>query len=406
MSTKRRIAVLTGGRQDYGLLYWTMREIQMNPNLELSLIVAGMHLIERFGMTVDQIERDGFPIAGRIPWPDAAESHSSHNPYLARTRGIGRTTSRLGETLSRINPHILLLLGDRPEILAAATAALSLEIPIAHIHGGESSEGVIDESIRHAVTKMAHIHFASTRFYADRIMRMGEEPWRVHVCGAPGLEYIHRNAPWTKADTEEVSSKLTMNLRNPTLLLTYHPVGSWEDIDRDINEMLRAIDDSKMQVVITYPNNDPGHEIVIVRIENFAREHPDRAWVFPSLSTIVYICLMRDCVAMVGNSSAGIIEAASLMLPTVNVGLRQQGRLKPPSVIDVPIVERQAILDAINKTMDAGFRYSSGRYSNPYATDKEQKPSEVIVKVLEEVPLGEKLLRKKLVFPDEGERVG
>lgn len=390
MATPRRIAVLTGSRAEYGLLYWTIRSIHEDPDLELLLLVTGMHLSPEFGMTVDDIERDGFPIAARI------ESLLSSDSGEGVATSMGLETVKLAQTLAQIKPDIMLLLGDRSEVLAAATAALPQLIPLAHIHGGESSEGAIDESIRHAVTKMSHLHFPSTEFYAQRLLQMGEEEWRVHVCGAPALEHLHRRDPMTR---QEVERETGLDLDRPTLVATQHPATVLsKNGDSDVEQVLAALEDSGLQTVITYPNSDAGGRAIIEQIRALEARCPN-VHVRVSLGARPYLGLLGNASAMVGNSSSGIIEAASLGLPVINVGDRQKGRLRGANVIDVP-AEKNAILEGIRQAVEPSFKDSLSGMQNPYDRGNS---SEIIISVIKDVPLDRSLIQKR--FSDSASTV-
>ena len=381
-STRRRIAVVTGSRAEYGLLYWSLRRIEEDPELELQLVVTGMHLSPEFGMTVRDIERDGFPVAERVELLLSADSGQA----TATAMGIGHI--KFGEAWARLRPDLLLVLGDRYEILAAVAAALPLLVPVAHVHGGESTEGVMDESIRHAVTKLSHLHFASTEFYASRIRQMGEADWRVTVCGAPGIENIRRMTPLTRTAIEE---RLGVDLGVPTLLVTYHP--ETLEAGRAAAEaaiVFGALEEVGHQVVLTQGNADPGGRAVIEQAKAFAGRCP---WVHPfvHLGTEAYLSLLRHVTAMVGNSSSGIIEAGSVGLPVVNIGDRQRRRVRGPNVIDVGYGVGE-IAAAIRRATSPEFRAAVAGAPNPYDAGE---PSATIVKVLKTAPLGERLLKKE-----------
>lgn len=384
MVEPRRIAVLSGSRSDYTLLHWTMHRIHHDPGLELVLIVTGSHLSPEFGLTVADIEAAGFPIAARV------EALLSSDTAEATATSIGLGTIKTAQALAGLKPDILLVLGDRTEILAAVAAALPLRIPVAHIHGGESTEGAIDESIRHAVTKLSHLHFASTEFYAQRLLQMGEEPWRVHVCGAPGLEHQHRIR---LADREELEAELGLDLARPTLVVTHHPVTLSPDGGApEVTEVLTAVEQSGLPAVITYPNADTGGRAIIQQVKSFVERYP-QARVKVNLGPRRYMALLRHAAALVGNSSSGIIEAASFGLPVVNVGDRQRGRVRGANVIDVP-PQKDAIFRGIQRALDPGFRRMAAECSNPYDLGN---ASEVIVPVLKEIELGDRLLMKSFV---------
>ena len=376
--------MLTTGRSDYGLLYWTIRGIHEDSDLDLSLLVTGAHLSTEFGLTVRDVEADGFPIAARV------EMLLSSDTGEAVATGIGLGTIKMTQALANLKPDILVLLGDRTELLAAVTAALPQLIPVAHLHGGESTEGVIDECIRHALTKLSHLHFVANDFYARRLIQMGEEEWRVHVSGAPGLEHLYRTALPSK---EEVERELGLDLSQPTLLATYHPVTLYPDrVSSDSESFLAAIEHCGLPAVVTYPNQDSGGRTIIDRIQVLA-ERSSRIRVLTSLGARLYLGLLRYAAVMVGNSSSGIIEAASFGLPVVNVGERQRGRLRPANVIDVPS-ETEAILHGIERALAPDFRGTIAGLPNPYDRGK---ASEIILRVLKGVDLGQGLLQKRLV---------
>jgi len=374
---------MTGSRADYGLLYWTLRGIQADPSLELILIVAGSHLSPEFGLTENLIEDDRFQISARVDTLMASDSGEG----TATSMGLG--IIKTGEVLSRLDPDLLLVLGDRTEVLATVAAALPLRIPVAHIHGGESTEGAIDECIRHAVTKLSHIHFPATEFYAQRLLQMGEEDWRVHVCGAPALEHLHRaNLP----DKSDLERELGLDLSKPCLLVTQHPVTLNSDSVGEVDEVLSAIEMSGLPAIITYPNADMGGRAIIESINCFQQRYP-LAEIRVNLGSRLYMGLLGHVTALVGNSSSGIIEAASFGLPVVNVGDRQLGRLRGPNVIDTA-PNREAIYSSIQKAMDPSRRRLAAEVTNPYDRGN---ASEVIVPVLKDMTLDSRLLRKRMV---------
>tara|TARA_B100000029_G_scaffold508609_1_gene595922 strand:- start:445 stop:1644 length:1200 start_codon:yes stop_codon:yes gene_type:complete len=384
MHTKRRIAVLTTGRSDYGLLYWTLKLIDSDPDLELGLIVTGMHLSKKLGFSLRDIENDNFPIAQKITTLGESDSKESIGA------SIGQGTVRYCEALSNMKPDILLLLGDRTEILSAAVAALPLLIPVAHIHGGESSEGAIDENIRHAVSKLSHIHFTSTQFYAQRLIQMGEEPWRIHISGAPGIENIYKS---TLPDKQEINRVIGIDVSKPIILMAYHPETITDNnITENTNQVLEAIRETDMNAVITYPNSDTGGQMIIDCINQF-RLNYDKVTVVPNLGSNLYLALLKHTSVLIGNSSSGIIEAASFGTPVVNIGDRQKGRLRGENVIDVP-TDKSAIVSAIHKAMSLPFGKAIRSIENIY---DHGIASETIVNVLKSVELGPPILRKRFV---------
>jgi UDP-N-acetylglucosamine 2-epimerase (non-hydrolysing)/GDP/UDP-N,N'-diacetylbacillosamine 2-epimerase (hydrolysing) len=380
----RKIAVITGTRADYGILKSVLKEIEANKELQLSLIVSGMHLSSEFGYTVGEIEKDGFKIAAKI----AALHREDTRASMAKS--LGECLSRTAEALEKIDPHILLVLGDRGEMLASAVAATYMGIPIAHIHGGDIS-GNVDEPVRHTITKLAHIHFAATRESAKRIKRMGEEPWRIHVVGAPGLDPI-QNGKVT--ELKEIAAKYRLDSSKPVLLVLQHSiVTEAEDAASQIRQTLEAIKELKFQTVLIYPNADAGSRRMIKVIKEYEKCQFLRT--FKSISHEDYLGLMRLAGVMVGNSSSGIIEAPSFGLPVVNIGTRQIGRQRAENVIDVGY-DRDEIAKAVKKALfDQEFREKVKHCKNPYGDGKAGKR---IVKVLSEIELGKKLLEKRMVY--------
>ena len=347
-------------------------------------MVTGAHLCAEYGMTVQDIEGDGFPVAARVEMPLTSDT----GEVIATA--MGTAAAKMAPVLAHLKPDLLLVLGDRTEVLATAVAALPQLIPMAHIHGGESSEGAIDEGIRHAVTKLSHLHFAATNFYARRLIQMGEEEWRVHVSGAPGLEHIRRGNQPCKEDIEQ---ELGLDLSQPSLLLTYHPVTLSKDRGvSDVVEVLAAVEASGLPVVITYPNADMGGREIIRLVEAFQARY-SRAQVRVNLGSRLYLGLLRHVAALVGNSSSGIIEAASFGQPVVNVGDRQRGRLRSANVIDVA-AKRDAIVAGIEQAMDPGFKKNAAECANPY---DHGKASDTILSVLKEVELGPRLIQKRFM---------
>jgi GDP/UDP-N,N'-diacetylbacillosamine 2-epimerase (hydrolysing) len=384
MNPRRRIAVLTSGRSDYGLLYWTLKNMSSDPDIDLSVIVTGMHLSADFGETINTIESDGFPIAYKIE----TLSTSDTGKDIGESLGLG--IAKLSKALSEVKPDILLLLGDRTDILAAAVASLPLLIPVAHIHGGESSEGAIDEHIRHAVTKLSHIHFTATEFYARRLMQLGEEEWRIHVSGAPGIEHIYKtNLP----DPDEINKSLGINVFKPLLMMTYHPetLNPTNTLEH-IQHILDAIRSTKLPVVITYPNSDMGGRLIIENINKFQSEYK-KAVVTTNLGSRMYLGLLKSVSALIGNSSSGIIEAASFATPVVNIGDRQKGRLRGKNVIDV-VNTKDAIIEGIKKAVDPSFVGRIKGMNNIYDYGI---PSQTIVEVLKSIELSPSILRKQLI---------
>ena len=378
----RTIVAVTAARSDYGILQPVLMAINQHPSLKLRLLVTGMHLSPAFGSTVHDIERDGFDIAERIEVLLASDSP------VGIASSMGLATLSFAQAYQRVRPDILLMLGDRFEMHAAAVASLPFAIPIAHIHGGESTQGNIDEAFRHSLTKMSHIHFVANQTYAKRVVQMGEDPQRVFVSGAPGLDQIKTV---NLMNRDELRHSFGLELSGPFLLVTFHPVTlEYEQTQYQVEVLLQALRQREEQIVFTYPNADTSSRSIISAIESYCRKHK-RAQLAASLGTRGYFSLMAQATAMVGNSSSGIIEAASFRLPVVNIGLRQAGRVRGPNVLDVP-VDKLAIVQAISQATSTSFQQSIASCENPYG-DGNASPR--IVERLADVDLGKQLLQKK-----------
>lgn len=380
----RKIAVVTGTRAEYGLLYWIMKKIEESELLKLQLIVTGSHLSPEFGSTYTQIEKDGFYIDSKV------NMHISGDTPLSITKSMGIGMIGFADAYERLKPDLLLVLGDRYEILTAASSAVSFNIPIAHIHGGESTEGAIDEQIRHAVTKLSHLHFASTKQYADNIIRMGEEDWRVFNVGAPGLEWINKLDYYSK---QQLFDELGMDFNQEVVLATFHPVTlQQENTEIYIENLLRALVDTNMQVIFTGANADPSGSIINHRVKQLCASNKKIKF-FENLGQRRYLSCQKHCAMMIGNSSSGIIEAASFKIPVINIGDRQKGRLRNDNVIDAGY-EYEEIRQAIKKARNPEFKNKLCHIKNLYGTGY---VSSEIVKIIEEAELS-RLLNKRLVF--------
>ncbi len=348
MKSPKKICVVTGSRAEYGLLFWLMKEIAADDDLQLQIIATGMHLSPEFGLTYRSIETDGFAIDAKV------EMLLSADTPVAVTKSMGLGVIGFADALNRLAPDILVVLGDRFEILAAAQAAMICRIPIAHLHGGETSEGAFDEGIRHAITKMAHLHFVAAEPYRRRVIQMGENPSRVFNVGAPGLDHLSRT-PWMTR--EELEASLGMQLCLPVFLVTYHPatLGN-EKPELVMDELLTALGDfPEASIVFSYPNADTGGRALIEQIDRFVAASCSRAKAFPSLGQRRYLSLMRLADVVIGNSSSALIEAPALKKAGVNIGDRQKGRLKATSVINVT-GNRIDIAEAIRRGLSQQFR--------------------------------------------------
>jgi UDP-hydrolysing UDP-N-acetyl-D-glucosamine 2-epimerase len=377
-----RVGVVTVGRSDYGIYFPVLCLLQADKEIELRLIVAAGHLDPKFGNTVQEIERDGFPIAARVPMKINGDSRD----HVAMAIGVG--VQEFSSAYMHTQPDVVLLLGDRYEMISAAIAALPSKIPIAHIHGGELTYGAIDDAIRHAITKLSHIHFAATTEYARRIRQMGEETWRVHVTGSPAIDSIRSFEAISQAELE---NEFGLDLSR-TLLITYHPV-TLEDNDRDtLSNLLAAVSESAHPLLLTYPNADSHNTEIIQRVKEFVATRPNARFV-TNLGHRKYHSVQRYAAAMVGNSSSGIIEAATLHLPVVNIGTRQGGRIRGAHVIDVSS-SKDAIARGIATAVSPDFRRSIANIENPYGNGR---AAERIVSLLKSMQRGQTLIVKRFV---------
>lgn len=323
----RRICVVTGSRAEYGLLNRLIRMIADSPLTELKLIATNMHLSPLFGETYKEIEADGFTIDKKVPiLEDTAPDNSE-----ATLKAMSKAISGLSEAFSELKPDLVLILGDRYEILSAAIAAMIHKIPIAHIGGGNVTEGAYDDAIRHSITKMSHLHFVSTDVYRRRVIQLGELPERVFNVGSIGIENILRSPLMTE---EELEKSLNFKVNRSTLLVTYHPVTlSADNVEKDIDVFLSVLDERKdLRIIFTMPNSDTGGHIIMEKINQFVQDHNDRACAFKSLGYKRYLSTMKYAGAVVGNSSSGVVEAPSFHIPTLDIGDRQKGRIAADSV--------------------------------------------------------------------------
>ena len=386
---RRRIAVVTTSRADYSHLYWPLRELADRPEIELGIFALGPHLSPQFGATIQEIERDGFPIQARI------ECLLSSDTDTGMAKTIGVAILGLADALTAWRPDLLLLIADRYEMLAPAATALALRIPIAHIEGGEVSQGAIDDAVRNALTKLAHIHFTSTETARQRVIAMGEEPWRVHRAGAPSLDHLRRS---TLLDRAALESKLGLSLSSPVIVAAWHPVTILRDTNAEADAFFAALAQSTGKLVFVYPNADAGGLALIDRARDLAatRAH---AHVFVNLDAVTYWSLLSHADALVGNSSSGIMEAASFALPVVNVGMRQQGRERARNIIDVP-ANAAAIRDALDRALSPAFRKSLDGMTNPYG---DGTAAQMIASVLSSVPLDGLLIKQPAPLPQLAE---
>jgi len=383
MSQKRTIAVITSSRADYSHLYWPLRELAAHPDVNLKLIVMGSHLSPEFGLSAQEIEKDGFAIAASL------ETLLSSDTDVGMAKSIGMGVLSLADLLGRMRPDILLLIADRYELLAPASVALALRIPIAHIEGGEISEGAIDDAVRNAVTKMSHLHFTSTERARERVISMGEEAWRVCRAGAPSLDHLRRSKLLTRTELE---TQLDLDLSQPAMVVAYHPVTIAKNTIGEAGALFAALRERNDQILFCYPNADAGSRALVEQTHNFL-EARGNGRIFINLAAVVYWSLLGNVRLMVGNSSSGIMETASLALPTVNIGLRQYGRERARNVLDAD-AEKSSILEKLEEAGSERFKASLHGMTNPYG---DGHAAEIIVQILTTAPLGADLLRKRTV---------
>lgn len=377
--------ILTGSRAEYGLLKNVLWKIQNSDILKLYIVVTGSHLSEKYGFTVKEIKEDGFKI-----WKEISIISDSDDAIRIPLE-MGKLMISLSQAFNEERPDILLLLGDRYEMLAAAAVAVGLHIPIAHISGGEYTEGAMDEQIRHAITKMAHIHFPGASIYAENIKRMGEEAWRIFEVGDPGIENIKSMEVICK---EDIENELDIHIDKNTLLVTYHPVTlELEQLAFQMDNITRALLGHKGTIIITYPNSDDGSELIIRKWEEFVKKRKSVRLIH-NLGSQRYLNVMRYCGAVVGNSSSAIVEAPFLKIPTINIGNRQKGRLMADSIICCGYRQSE-IEDAIKRALSEEFSETVKHSKSLYG---EGDTSRRIVDVIEQIDLNEKLLKKKLCW--------
>lgn len=382
----KKILVVTGTRAEYGLLYWTMKELQNDDAFQLQIIVTGNHLVAEYGYTIESIKNDGFSIEEEIDMIIDSKKKS------AIAKSMGLELIQMAQSFDRLQPDLLLVLGDRYETFIAATCAMMMNIPIAHMNGGESTEGAIDEQIRHAITKMSHLHFPGAECYKERIIKMGEEAWRVFNVGQSGIENIIRLELF---DKNMLENELKIKFNKVTFLITYHPVTlESENIEEQINNLLEAIVEFDAQYIFTYPNADFGSSLIIEKVNDFVNKNKN-AYIFSSLGQKKYLSLLNNVDVMIGNSSSGIIESPLFKIPVVNIGNRQKGRIRSNNIIDTGY-SKMDIYSGISKALnDENFKQGLKNIDNIYGDGTTSKK---IVDVLKNINFDKRLLSKKLNY--------
>lgn len=378
----RHILYVSGTRADYGLMRSTLLAIDQAEGLKLTIAATGMHLMQSRGHTLHEIEKEGFSIV-------KSEAIFQQDSRISMGRFVGECISGLVDICEQNTPDVILVLGDRGEMLAGATVGTYLGIPVGHIHGGEVSS-TVDEAIRHAITKLAHFHLPATQDSADRIQRMGESTWRIQVVGAPGLDGIRENL----IEEELLFEELGFDREKPLALLIQHPVSEEEEeAGKQIEASLEAVLEMNMQVVVVYPNADAGGSNMIERIQAYAA-HPHLR-VYSSLPRSRFLSIMEYAQVMVGNSSSGLIEAPSFHLPVVNIGNRQLGRLRGANIIDVSPKKGEIMAGIKQALYDAGYLSALGSSSNPYG---DGQSAERIVAYLRKLEINSELLQKQIAY--------
>lgn len=377
---KRKIAVITSSRADYSHLYWVLVELSRRSNVETALIAMGQHLAAEFGNTWGDITRDGFAPAATI------ECLLSSDSDIGMAKTIGVAALGLADCLGKLRPDLLLLIADRYEMLAPASVALALRIPIAHIEGGDVSLGAIDEAVRNALTKLSHIHLTTTESARQRVISMGEEPWRVHVTGSPSLDHLTKGVLHSR---KEVERRLAISLGEETIAVIYHPVTLFHDTLCEAGELFAALETLPQNLLFISPNSDAGSRELLQRITAFTADRKNARFI-TSIDHRTYLSLLQFLAVLVGNSSSGIMESASFRLPAVNVGIRQNGRERGRNVLDCA-ADRAEIRNAIAKALSCTFRASLCDLENPYG---DGHAAEKIAGILSSADLSASLLAK------------
>jgi len=374
----RKICVVTGTRAEYGLLSRLMRMIKDSPMTQLQVIATNMHLSPKFGNTYQEIEKDGFTIDRKIPIIDEKDKDDA----VTTVKSMAKALAGFADAYNELKPDLVVVLGDRYEILAAATAALIERIPIAHIHGGEVTEGAFDDAIRHSITKMSQLHFASTEAYRKRIIQLGEQPDRVFYTGAVGVENVKRLPLMSK---EEVEKEIDFKIDENTILVTYHPVTLGNRTAKDdIDDFIAALEERKdLRVIFTMPNSDTGSQFIVEAVNGFVGRNRGRAKAFKSLGVVRYLSVMKQVAVVVGNSSSGIVEVPSFGIPTLNIGDRQKGRIQAESTYNC-LPDKVSVLKGLDTVLSKEFRELASKVHNPY---EKANTAEEIFKVISTYPI-------------------
>ena len=389
MKNNHNIFIFTSTRADYGLQRWIIKEMQNNNKINTYIVVGGTHLSKEYGNTIEEILNDNIENIIKVPFLN--ESLDA----FSLTTSIGNGLIQISQIFNIYKPDFIVLLGDRYELFIMAIAALLYQVPIIHLHGGENTTGVIDEQVRHAITKMAHIHMPSTELYAENISKMGEEDWRIHVVGAPGLENIKKLELYRKEEILKISG---IDIDKNTIICTYHPVTleGEDNVKWQIKNLLESLSKFDFQIIFTRPNAEVGSDEIVNMIKKFVNNNP-KVYFFDSLGSKLYLSFLKYAKVVVGNSSSGIIEVPSFLIPTVNIGNRQEGRLQLESVIQTGYSVNE-ICKGIQKALyDIEFLKKIKKIKNSYGDGNTSRYAIKSMKEILKIPK-EKLLKKKLDF--------
>lgn len=379
----KKIVAITSSRADYSHLYWPLKLLEADESIELTIVSFGPHLSPEYGETWKQIQKDGFKVK-------TLECLLSSDTDVGMAKSLGLAILGLTDILAEIRPDLMLLIADRYEMLAPANVALTMRIPIAHIEGGDVSEGAIDDAVRNALTKMSHLHFTPTKLAKQRVLAMGEESWRVHLSGAPSLDHLRRS---DIPNSEQIGEQLNLDSNKKLIVVAYHPVTMYQDSTKEQDEMFKALNSRKEQIVFCFPNADAGSHKIMATAKQFCQQH-ENAQIYTNLPAQTYWGLLKQADLMMGNSSSGIMETPSLKLPTINIGIRQKGREQAKNIIDV-MPNKLVIEKAIEKAFSSEFIQSLSALINPYG---DGYAAEKIASVLSNLEINNDLLFKKNIL--------
>ncbi len=377
----KKIVAITSSRADYSHLYWPLKLLQANESIDLTILCFGPHLSPEYGETWKQVKKDGFKNVKTI------ECLLSSDTDIGMAKSLGLAILGLTDVMAELRPDLMLIIADRYEMLAPANVALTMRIPIAHIEGGDVSEGAIDDAVRNALTKMSHIHFTPTKIAKKRVLAMGEEPWRVHLSGAPSLDHLRRS---TIPGANKISAQFNLDASEKLIVVAYHPVTMYQDSTREQEELFNALESRKENIVFCFPNADAGSHKIMQKTNVFCQNHAN-AQIHTNLPAQSYWGLLKKANLMLGNSSSGIMETPSLKLPTINIGIRQKGREQARNIIDVS-ADKIDITLAIEKTLSQKFLLSLQNLVNPYG---DGFAAEKITSVLSQLEINKKLIFKQ-----------